>query len=89
MISESAYMIYEKWRDSAEYKGQSCIENKSRAEHDKTIRVIAGEQVSDELEDCISDLCSEVEQAAFAAGMKYGIHFFQEIMRGAVQYEKA
>lgn len=84
MISESAYMLYQKWCDTEEYRKQSCIENSSYERHTGEIKNIVGEDNFRELEEFVCDLCSEVEQAGFEAGIRQGILFYQEIMKGSV-----
>ena len=84
MISESAYMLYQKWCDTEEYSEQSCIENSSYECHTREIKDIVGADNFRALEEFLCDLCSEVEQAGFEAGIRNGILFYQEIMKGGV-----
>lgn len=82
MINDSCYTVYRKWCDSEEYSEQSCINNSIYDEHrDRMVKVIS-EKGFHEIEDDVIDLCSEVEQAAFVAGIRHGIQFYRELVEG-------
>lgn len=84
MSKEIIMKLYQMWVDSKEYYKESSLENEIYNECTGKIKNVVGESLYHEISDSVTDLACEAEMSAFEIGLRYGILFITDMMKGGV-----
>ena len=82
MRKEIIKKLYKMWADSKEYSEESSLENGIYNECTGKIKNVIGESLYYEVSDFVTDLACETEMSAFEIGLRYGILFAIDMMKG-------
>lgn len=74
--------FYQQWSDSDEYEVQSALENDKYDKCMNEIKAVIGEKECRDISDSIVDLACEAECAGFIQGLRYGIMFINNMVKG-------
>jgi len=86
MTEQMMRAAYEDWQDSNEYWNQSALENKIYDNNKREIVSIIGGEKYDEIYEFVVNLATEAENAAFNEGIRRGILFMADIMKGGAAH---